>query len=71
MSKIYPSKTYERVFAEQFTDMEAEYDELIASGKRIRARYSVVQGYLILAKSILLHAATKLVDAVFRQVSQL
>lgn len=68
LSKMYSPRTYERVFAEQFADMQAEYEESVTEGRKCHARWVLIRGYLIVVKVIAEHAFSSTVGKWIREI---
>ena len=68
LSFLYTKKAFERVFADQFADMEIEYFEALKSGDARLARWVKVRGYLMLFATVVDHAMTNTVYRVFRSI---
>lgn len=68
LSKLYPTNAYERVFAEQFTDMQAEYDESIALSRKYHAQWVLIRGHLIVLKVIAEHAFSSTLGKLIRDI---
>lgn len=61
---IYTQKCYERVFENEFDDIEFEYITALGEGRTIKARWVVARGYFFVAKAVWTHAASSAVGTV-------
>lgn len=61
-------RTYERVFHEQFLDMEQEFIEALDAKELVRARWVIVRGHIFLVASVGLYLWTSTIGKFLKAI---